>query len=341
MTKANLSDRILGGLAGAVIGDSMGTVTETMTRRRIVENFGRVEEMIAPDLSPFSGGQVAGAYSDDSSQMLKLAERIVARRSVETVDVIEMLLEWAEDEEMFMRTAGPTTRHAIVRLRNGEDPAEVGKGDIHTGSGLSNGAAMKAAPAGWVNPGDIEQAAIDAASIALPSHNTQIAISGAAAVSAAIAQAVTDGATLDSVIDAALVGARRGVELGLISGREASGPSVEKRIIEAVKIGREADDIWGAMDPISELIGSGLPTTESVPAAFGIIAAARGDVRLSLIGAINMGDDADTVATIAGAITGSLHGIAAVPEDWYQRVCEVNSLDLQSLALQLSSVRAA
>lgn len=339
MTEAEqLHDRVLGGLAGAVIGDSMGTATETMTRRKIVERYGRLTEMVAPDFSPFSGGQLAGAYSDDSSQMLALVDRIVARGGVELDDVVQMLLDWAANEEMFTRTAGPTTRAAVARLRAGESPADVGRGDVHTGSGLSNGAAMKAAPAGWINPGNIQGAVADAATISLPSHNTQIAIAGAGAVAAAIATAIAPGATLAAVFDAALAGAREGERIGLQTGREAASASVERRIREAIRIGEEAATVWDVLDDLYDVIGTGLPTNESVPAAFGILAAARGDVTESIVGAINVGNDTDTVATIAGAIAGSLHGLSAVREDWYRRVCEVNELDLEATAAQLVQV---
>lgn len=339
MTDAQLRDRILGGLAGAVIGDSMGTATETMSRRRIIERYGRLEEMVAPDHSPFSGGQQAGAYSDDSSQMLLLSERILTRKGVSVDDVVAMLLDWADDEEMFERTAGPTTRAAVARLRAGEDPAEVGRGDVHgSGSGTSNGAAMKAAPAGWINSGHVADAVADAAEISIPTHNTQIAIAGAGAVAAAIAEATTPGATLDSVIEAGIEGARQGEARGLETGREAAGASVERRIVEAVKIGRAAADVWEVLDDFYEFIGSGLPTNESVPAAFGILAAARGDVTQSIVGAINVGNDTDTVATIAGAIAGSLHGMSGIRDDWYRRVCEVNNLDLAGLADRLTEL---
>ncbi|MDQ2624173.1 MAG: ADP-ribosylglycohydrolase family protein, partial [Actinomycetota bacterium] len=124
----------------------------------------------------------------------------------------------------------------------------------------------------------------------------------------------------------------------LETGREAAGASVERRIAEAVKIGRAADDVWEVLDDLYEFIGSGLPTNESVPAAFGILAAARGDVSQSIIGAINVGNDTDTVATIAGAVAGTLHGMSGVREDWYERVCEVNDLDLADLAERLTAL---
>lgn len=335
MNASDLHDRVLGGLAGAVIGDAMGTATETMTRRRVLEAYGRLTTMVAPEHSPFSSGRPAGHFSDDSSQMLNLCARLAPGQPITVDDVVATLLDWAEDTSMFGRTAGPTTRRAIERLRAGEDPAVVGRGEIYAGTGTSNGAAMKAAPAGWLNPGRPADAVRDAITIALPTHATQLAMSGAGAIAAAVAQALAPAADVESIISAALEGAALGEELGLRAGREVAGPSVRRRITEAVRIGQRSDGIWDAMDEISDLIGSGLPTTEAVPAAIGIFAAARGDVSDTIIGAVNLGNDADTVATMAGAIAGTLAGSLKLPAPWIELVTSVNSLDLDATARHL------
>lgn len=331
-------ERIHGGLAAAVIGDSMGTATETMTRRKITEIYGRLTDIVAPDKSPFSNGNPAGRFSDDSSQMLLLAERFAATGRIRIEDVVEQLLSWAEDEELFANTAGPTTREAIRRLRTGEAPHIVGRGDVFYGTGLSNGAAMKVAPAGWLNPGDIVAATRDAAIIATPTHCTQIAISGAAAVAAAVSEAAAGRDSVDDIIAAGIEGAERGERIGIEIGREAAGPSVAKRIAFGVEIARRYDDVWSCLDEISDIIGAGLPTVEAVPTAFALIAGARGDVRESITAAVNVGNDTDTVATIAGAIVGTMSGIGGVPHEWCKLVEDVNNLDLRTLATELNRV---
>ena len=223
-----------------------------------------------------------------------------------------------------------------MRLRAGEDPAIVGRGDVYYGTGVSNGAAMKAAPAGWFNPGDIDAAVRDAAAIALPTHATQIAIAGAAAVASAVSRAMMPDASVGNVIEAALKGARDGESLGLELGREAAGATVYRRMVESIRIGNSAGDVRQAMDEISALIGSGLPANEAVPAALGIFAAAKGDVRDTIIGTVNMGNDADTVSTIAGAIAGTLQGVEGVPRDWYRTVVQVNGLELGAAAISIA-----
>src|SRR6185312_7769850 len=115
---------------------AMGTPTETMTRRRVIEVFGRLTEIVAPLKSPFSKTRPVGRSSDDSSQMLLFADLLAEQGTLTIDDVVKTLLLWAEDEDMFRTGAGPTTRVAIALLRDGADPYTVGLGDVHTGTGV-------------------------------------------------------------------------------------------------------------------------------------------------------------------------------------------------------------
>ncbi|CAN5511402.1 N/A [soil metagenome] len=328
-------ERVLGSMAGAVIGDAMGTATETMTPRRIVEVYGRLDELVAPDYSPFSSGRPAGHCSDDSRQMLLLAERFANTGEVTIEQVIDSILVFASDPVMMERNTGPTTRVVIQRLLAGDDPMVIGRGDPYHFTGVSNGASTKAGPAGWLNPGNIVAAVKDVGVICAPSHNTTVALSGAAAVAGGIAAAMV-GATIDEVIGAAIDASRLGIELGLEVGREAAGASVEARILLAVEIARAADNMIDAGAQIGRIIGGGIQTTEAVPAAFGLFAAAKGDPYQGIVGAVNLGDDTDTVACVTGMLCGSYAGIDAVPAHWVQTVSEVNDLDLPALARAVS-----
>ena len=96
---------------------------------------------------------------------------------------------------------GPSTRRGLNALKAGEDPRTTGIW------GDTNGAPMRIAPIGLLHPGDIEAAVADTVTVCMPTHFTQPAVSGAAAVSAAVAQAMVDGVSLDEVIAAGLRGA--------------------------------------------------------------------------------------------------------------------------------------
>ena len=212
-----------------------------------------------PRLRPFSHGRKAGEVTDDSSQMIELCKAFLEAGTdrLTVKHVVDALLRWAEDPEMFTRFAGPTTRQAIERLRAGEDPVSVGRSGITSSVGTSNGCAMKIAPAGLIHPGHLEDAVEDACTVCLPTHAPQISMSAASAVAAGIAQALTPGANVYSVVQACLFGARLGEGRGRELGRTTPGPSVEARMEIAVELGLKAKNIEDACRLIGSYVGSG------------------------------------------------------------------------------------
>jgi len=337
----DLYDRILGSLAAGAIGDAMGAATEQRSFSEIVSLFGgpvREFRRPPPD-APFSGGREAAQITDDTGQMVAMAQAIIASDGALTVPtVVTHLLRWAEDPEVFRRFAGPTTRAAIEELRKGTDPYLVGRQGRLTSLGTSNGAAMRVAPAGLAHPGDLEAAVRDAVTMCLPTHATQLAIAGACAVAAGIARALTPDADVFAVVQAAFWGARRGEEIGRREGRIAAGPSVLRRMETAVSLAVRGGDVIETIQDIHAHVGSGLHIAEAVPAAIGIVVAAGGDPLEAIVGGVNIGDDTDTVAIIAGCVAGALRGFQAVPRELYDRVERANALGLGEIAQGLTAV---
>jgi broad specificity polyphosphatase/5'/3'-nucleotidase SurE len=63
-----------------------------------------------------------------------------------------------------------------------------------------------------------------------------------------------------------------------------------------------------------------------------------GDYRQAVLGGVNYGRDADSIATMAGAISGALHGMAAIPPDWADGVAGGSRLDLQAGGRTMAAV---
>ncbi|MDQ7820178.1 MAG: ADP-ribosylglycohydrolase family protein [Armatimonadota bacterium] len=337
----DLHDRILGSLAAGVIGDAMGAATEQRSYEEIISLFGGpVREFVPPPPdSPFAGGRDAGQITDDSGQMLAMAEALIATGGRLTVNAVaQHLLRWADDPEVFRRFAGPTTRAAIEELRRGTDPRVVGRQGKLTSMGTSNGAAMRVAPAGLVHPGDLEGAIRDAVTMCLPSHATQLAMSGACAVAAGVARALTLDADVYAVVQAAFHGALRGEEIGRREGRVVAGPSVYRRMELAVGLAVRHRSVLDAIRDIHAYVGSGLHIAEAVPAAIGIFVAACGDPLEAIVGGVNIGDDTDTVAIIAGSLAGALRGTRAIPGRLIEQVERANQLNLDRVAAALTAI---
>lgn len=337
----DLYDRILGSLAAGAIGDAMGAATEQRSFGEIVGLFGgpvREFRKPPPD-SPFSGGREAGQITDDAGQMVAMAQALIdSNGSLTVAAVVKHLLRWADDPEAFRRFAGPTTRAAIEELRKGADPRAVGRQGRLTSLGTSNGAAMRIAPAGLAHPGDLEAAVRDAVTMCLPTHATQLAMSGASAVAAGIARALTLDADVYAVVQAAFWGARRGEEIGRQEGRIVAGPSVLRRMEIAVTLAARGRDMIETIQEIHAHVGSGLHIAEAVPAAVGIFVAAGGDPMEAITGGVNIGDDTDTVAIITGSIAGALRGFRAVSKELYEKVDRTNTLHLAEVARGLTAI---
>jgi ADP-ribosylglycohydrolase len=117
-----------------------------------------------------------------------------------------------------------------------------------------------------------------------------------------------------------------------------AGADVGTRIRLAVDLGRATplEDLPAA---IVAVVGTGLATQESVPAAFAVLAAHPADPWAACTMAASLGGDTDTIAAMAGAVGGAVHGVAGFPLDAVATVRAVNDLPLERLAADLMALR--
>ncbi|MCE5188697.1 MAG: ADP-ribosylglycohydrolase family protein [Eubacteriales bacterium] len=327
----DVKSRILGSILGAAVGDAMGAVTETKTPEMIRARFGGyVEDLLPGPEDTFVKDCPAGAVTDDFSLAYYTAQELAGCRGSVTRELSEKaLLTWASHPEYFC-FAGPTTQASVKRIQGFEvDPGlSFMACDNHK---ATNGSAMKIFAVGLINPGDIEKAVRDTATVCLPTHSTNASISGASAISAAVAAAVT-GASLNDVLGAGLRGARMGYELGTLLGDPTSVASVEKRMELAIRMGSQGKSWEEAMLELGEIIGSGIAVNEAVPCVFGILAATNGDTMAGIRMGVNIGNDTDTVATMVGAIAGAMHGAESMPKRYLEIIERINEMELAALA---------
>jgi ADP-ribosylglycohydrolase len=322
-------DKAWGCLAGLALGDALGMPTEFLTPEQIVAEYGWVEGLMTPpDWRPHAA-LPWGRVTDDTEQALALAEVYLRDGQVRAEAVAQAVLDWAAAQsEHLSLYLGPSTRRALEALRAGESPRQSGR------QGETNGAAMRIAPVGIVNAGNLEGALLDTVEACLPTHGTTLAISGAAAVACAVAQAMRNGDTLEAVLEAAMEGAIRGRR----HGAHVWTPPLERRIALAVRLAREAESEAEALRALYDYVGVDMTVTESVPTAFGLVILAGGDPMRAVCYAANIGGDTDTIGAIAGAICGALRGIEAVDRVMLAEVEQVNGLDLETVARGLVAV---
>ncbi|RGZ00365.1 ADP-ribosylglycohydrolase family protein [Clostridium sp. AM58-1XD] len=328
-------DKLLGSIFGAAFGDAMGALTETRSAERIKEDFGGfVETLFTPPADCFAHDLPAGAITDDFSLAyftgLELArcggnvDNEVAERAV---------LKWAEYPE-FLRFAGPTTLAAVKKLQGIEVPYKNHYIACDNTKG-TNGSGMKIFCAGLINPGNPDKAIEDAATLCMPTHPNNVSISAAAAISAATAKAMEDGAELKDVLEAGIYGAERGFAIGSAMGHRMAAPSVVKRIKLAIEIAGQGMGWEETMLELRDIIGAGLMAAEAIPCVFGILAANPKDAFGAVKMGVNIGDDTDTVATMAGAVAGALYGMSNLPQEYMRLIDETNHIDIENLASEI------
>jgi len=338
-----MDTRARGALYGLAVGDALGMPTQLLSRREITERWGGLLHGFepAPPGHPIAAGMPAGAVTDDTEQAVLLGRLLVrGGGAVDPRELASALVSWehAMAERGSLDLLGPSTKRAVAAVLAGTPPEEAGA------SGDTNGAAMRIAPVGIAVALDPASSPDPAAHTNLSTlvdqvvaasgvtHNTGIALAGAAAVAAAVSAGISGAGIAGATalgIDAARIAADR--------GRWVAGADVAARIEWATGLvaGRTQAQ---AAELIYTLVGTSLATQESVPAAFAVLAAVPGDPWHACLLAASLGGDCDTIAAMAGAIAGACHGVTAFPPEAIA-VIDAQGLDLAALADDLYALR--
>jgi ADP-ribosylglycohydrolase len=326
--------RARGALYGLAIGDALGMPTQMLSRAEIRARWGELLTGFepAPPGHPIAAGMPAGAITDDTEQAILLARLLVkGRGTIDPNELATALARWELDmaERGSLDLLGPSTKRAVAAVLAGVPPGEAG------GTGTTNGAAMRIAPLGIAFPATQETLStlvdqvIAASSV---THNTGIALAGAAAVAAAVSAGVS-GATVAEATALAVRAAR----IAAGHGHWVAGADVAARIDWATELvkGRSLQE---AAELIYTLVGTSLATQESVAAAFAALAAVPADPWRACLLAASLGGDCDTIAAMAGAVAGSCHGAGSFPLSAIA-VIDAQGLGLPELADDLLALR--
>ena len=323
--------RARGALYGLAIGDALGMPTQMLSRPEIVARWGGLLTGFepAPPGHPIAAGLPAGAITDDTEQAVLLGRLLVAGHgTVEPRALAEALVRWERDVAArgSLDLLGPSTKRAIAAVLAGVPPEQAGS------HGDTNGAAMRIAPVGIAVPPALPTLVDHVVAASRVTHNTGIALAGAAAVAAAVSAGVS-GAGIAEATPIATAAAR----LAAGRGHWVAGADVAARLEWATGLAAGLDEAEAA-DVIYTLVGTSLATQESVPAAFAVLAAVPDDPWRACLLAASLGGDCDTIAAMAGAVAGACHGLEAFPPEAIATI-DAHGLGLAQLADDLYALR--
>ena len=282
-----LEGKYIGCLIGLAVGDAFGMPGENKTHNEIVKEFGEIRKYEVG----WKGKAPAGSFTDDTEMMVAVSEALLkGNGKMDMKNFEESFRGWYK--ALYLRDRfkcfGPTCYDATKNLMTGS---------AWENSGLNspgNGGAMRVAPIGLLYHDDMEllkKAAIDSTKI---THNNPIAIAGSCAIAYAVAQGIknVNPTQLPKEIS------------NFVS--EIS-PEMSKKI-------KGLDDLLGK-DPKETIlkIGTRGYALDSVPASIYCFLSSPRDYYKTISLAANSADDTDSVAAMAGAISGSFNGIKSIP----------------------------
>ena len=341
-----LTDAACGALSGAAVGDALGGATEGYTPDDIQQRHGGyVTGIVAPfnedwrdarPIAPYHKGD--GHVTDDTLLTLALVDVYAeVRGHLDAYAIAAHLVprligarQWIpelEAEALLVQRLFLAEKWLVARLHYGHvDPREAGVGNI-----VNCGAAMYMAPVGIVNAGDPAGAYAEAIDVT-GAHQSSYGREAAGVFAAAVAEAMRPGASISTVVDAAVGLAHDGTRQAIEAVADAAAHHDEwASALGAVRDAVAPFDTVGP-DYRSPALDARRPSRtkaiEELPVALGLALVTGGDYTESVLAACNYGRDADSIATMAGAVTGALGGMAAVPERWRTTVSEASRIDI-------------
>ncbi|MGC9444889.1 MAG: ADP-ribosylglycohydrolase family protein [Candidatus Methanospirareceae archaeon] len=279
--KRNLRSKFIGALLGTAVGDALGAPLEGWSSVRVGKFYGAAERLT----------MVEGRYTDDTEQMIGVAESLARNTGFDGADMARTLVENMNQK----RGYGPGSRAAFERLRAGARWDEAAR-DLFGGMGsYGNGAAMRIAPIGlfyYDHPNELREVAYRSSQI---THTHELGKEGAALQAFAIALAVRDERE------------------GMLSQLAAFvHHDVYKRKLRRMEQLLRAEA--SSVEVVAEL-GNGMAAFDSVPTAIYSFLRFE-DFERSVRFAICLGGDTDTIGAMTGAICGAYYGEQAIPSEW-------------------------
>lgn len=282
---AGRKGRFRGTLAGLAVGEALGAPADFLTADQIVERFGVISDMLGGGCNDLQPGET----SDATEMMLCLAESLAETGGFDAEDVMDRYLAWfvgvPHDMSLSVRTA-------LLSYRSGTpwDLASRRAHEILGGPTAGNGSLMRCAPLALRYLDDAETRHAVSQRESTLTHFDRLAGSSCLAFNDLLAAAVRDQLeTQLPVIADAMLDEDRRVSAAL---REAVEAEPEEIHSSAFVLDTLCASTWAVL------------RTDSFEEA--------------LILAVGLGNDADTVAAVAGALAGAVHGEAGIPARWLE-----------------------
>lgn len=295
--------RVVGGLIGLAVGDALGVPVEFESRDQ------RVQDPVTGMRSGGPHAQPAGTWSDDTSLTFCSVEVLLDEYSAERLG--RAFTEWLQDGRWTARgevfDIGSTTRAAIMRLIEGYSAHESGS-PLECDNG--NGSLMRILPIAlancrWSIPLMLER--VHEASRITHAHPRSLFACG------------LYGLIVRNLLFHRAPGAAYRYAMDTARTYYKQGPwRDEQRVFRSLLRGT-----LGEATP-DRIHGSGYVVSTLEAAVWSLVTTRN--YRDCVLRAVNLGEDTDTVAAVAGGMAGVAYGIDGIPGEWIDQLARRDQL---------------
>lgn len=276
----SVEDRFVGSLLGLAVGDALGAHFEGRAAAYMTRTYSSAKELI--DNPPL--GELW--YTDDTQMMIGVAQTLVECARIDD----RVLCRHFATNFLPQRGYGRGARLVLEAMVDGHDHQYLAE-NLFPGGSFGNGAAMRVAPVGLMFRDDYDLLWEQARLSSLPTHVHPHGVEGAQVLAMAVALA-TKIKRLDREAFFNEVSRR-------CNSLEFRGP-----LTRAAKL----DDLRDL-----GLFGNGIEATDSVVTAVASFGLTPESFAETIGNVILLGGDTDTLAAMAGAISGAYLGVQGIP----------------------------
>lgn len=300
-----MKDRFIGCMEGLAIGDALGFPVEFKSLLEIKRIFGSDGVTGLDSIEKCLGAKFSypiGTYSDDTQMALATAWGLLNAKSMDLEDIMSSIVQeyiaWQESPDN-NRAPGTTCMAGIENLKRGIHWTESG---IPHGKGC--GAAMRTAPIGLYCLEDMEKLTSIAYHAGECTHGNQ------GAMEAGIAAAIMVNLAANS---------ERYPLQPMEMYEQTLGYLTNKALLQKLRQVKEVLPMPNHEQAI-DLLGEGWIGTEAIALAVYCFLKNPADFRKTVLMGANTNGDSDSIACIAGAISGAYNGAEAIPTEWLDRL---------------------
>jgi ADP-ribosylglycohydrolase len=290
---------VISGMLGLAVGDALGVPVEFNDRESLRRN-------PVTDMRGYGTyNQPPGTWSDDTSLTLCLLDSL-ANKKIDYTDIMQRFLSWIDEgkytahDEVF--DVGIATRQALQRFRKGTEPLKCG-GTSERDNG--NGSLMRILPLAFYLHTYGGELSLD--EILDIIHNVSALTHGhkRSQIACGIYLMVADCLLVETDLKKAV---------GANLEKAESCYQKEKELKHFNRIFK-ADF---AKLPEAEIKSRGY-VVDTLEAALWCLMNTN-NYKDCVLKAVNLGEDTDTVAAVAGGLAGMFYGVDAIPKEWLKQL---------------------